>query len=378
MRHRGHGEGSIYERSDGRWVANLTIQTGKRKYFYGTTRKEVQEKLRKAQRELELGKLATGPQQTLKNFLEYWLRIRKPAIKQSTYVSYRECIKNHIIPGLGHIQLQKLTGDQIQGFYTEEQGKVSANVVRLLHTILRIALADAVKWKRLSTNPCSDVEPPRHQKHQIEVLTIEQAKKLLDAAQSHRLEALLTVAITTGMRRGELLALRWEDIHFETKSLQVKHTVSYINPDGRYMFIETEPKTASGTRNIMLPTFVIDLLKQHRTRQLESRLQAGEQWKERNLVFPNTLGNYIAIPHLRLLFKQLLARAGLPASIRFHDLRHSAATILLAMGVNPKIIQEILGHADIRITMNIYSHVLPSMQREVMDNMDTLFRENGL
>jgi integrase len=372
QRQRGHGEGSIYQRKDGRWAASISLEGGKRKTFYGKTRKEVQEKLMKALHEQQQGILATGPKQTVKDFLNYWLEeVHGASLKLSTYALYRRHLDNHLIPVLGQIQLQKLTADQVQAFCSKKSKEgLSAGTVRLLHTILYAALQDAVRWKRLAINVCDAVTLPRLTRPEIHPLNQEQAQRLLEAAKGNRLECLLTLAIATGMRLGEILALRWSDINLEERTLQVRHTVDYVPGYGK---VESEPKTERSRRSITLPQFVVDALKQHRTYQLEIRLKAGATWREQGLVFPNRCGGYFSRMRLYAIFKKLLNEAGLH-DMRFHDLRHSAATILLSMGVHPKVVQEILGHSNIGTTMNIYSHVLPSMQRDAMDDMNDLFR----
>jgi integrase len=193
---------------------------------------------------------------------------------------------------------------------------------------------------------------------------------LLETARGHRLEALLTLALTTGMRRGEMLALRWQDINWSDSSLQVQRTV---NRYGRgHGYVVSEPKTTKGRRRITLPAFVLDMLKQHKAHQLEARLKAGPAWQDQGLVFCNDVGGFLRPNGVGKQFQRLVKAAGLP-HMRFHDLRHSAATILLAMRVNPKVIQELLGHSQIRITLDIYSHALPDMQEEAMQKMDDLF-----
>jgi len=171
------------------------------------------------------------------------------------------------------------------------------------------------------------------------------------------------------MRLGEILALRWDDIHLEERTLQVAHTARYVSGFG---MIESEPKTESSRRRIMLPQFVVDMLKQHRTYQLETRLKAGPAWQEHGLVFPNTFERYLSRSTLYSFLKKLLREAGL-SDMHFHDLRHSAATILLSMGVPAKVVQQLLGHRTISTTLNIYGYVLPEMQRDAMDKMDDFF-----
>ena len=239
---RGHGEGSIYQRSDGRWAASLTLEGRKRKTFYGKTRKEVQEKLRVALHEQKQGTLATGQQQTLKQYLEHWLEVHKQAIRLTTFVRYRSIVNKHLTPALGHILLQKLTPLKIQDLYTQKlsEGLVPKTVITI-HGVLHKALDDAVRWNLVARNVSDAVSLPRLIRSEIQPLSREQAQKLLEVARGHRFEALLTVALVTGMRRGELLALRWQDIDLEHRSLQVRRTVSLIRGHG---YVETEPKKA--------------------------------------------------------------------------------------------------------------------------------------
>lgn len=371
QKQRGHGEGSIYQRKDGRWVASITLEGRKRKTFYGKTRKEVQEKLRVALNDQKQGVLATGPQQTIKQYLEQWLEyVHRPAIRLNSYVKYRTALNKHILPALGHIQLQKLTPQQVQAFYAQKLKEgYATETIRGFHGLLHRALDNAVRWNLVARNICDAVSPPRMIKHEIQPLTKEQAQKLLETAEGHRLEGLLTLALATGMRRGELLGLKWQDIDFDERSLQIRRTVTRIAGFG---LVESEPKTSKSRRKVMLPQFVVDVLIQHRVHQGEDRLKAGAAWQENDIVFSNPRGGLIEPAHLLPRFQRLLREAGLP-HIRFHDLRHSAATILLSMGAHPKVVQELLGHSQISMTMDTYSHVLPSMQREVMDRLNDMF-----
>src|SRR5258708_3111448 len=195
---------------------------------------------------------------------------------------------------------------------------------------------------------------------------MEQAQQLMAAAKGHNMEALFVLALTTGMRRGEILALKWQDINFSQNMLQVRRIFTR-RPGNRY--IEAEPKTEKSRRSIMLAPLVVELLKQQRVRQLEAKLQAGEAWQERGLVFCTSVGTPLNPSKVVERFKTLLKKAVLP-EIRFHDLRHSAAGILLSMGVHPKVVQELLGHNQISMTMDIYSHIIPTMQQEAMNKLN--------
>lgn len=370
---RAHGEGGLVRRKDGRWAGSFYSVEGKRVYVYGSTQQEALEKLRKAQSEQEQGVLATGPKLKLGVYLEQWLEdVKKPELRVSSYVKYKKLIVGYIIPVLGNLQLQKLTPQHVQSFYTKKLKEgLSAKTVHSIHGVLHNALDNAVRWRLVPKNVTDLVTPPRLEKHEVQSLTLEQARTLLAAARGHRLDMLLTLALTTGMRRGELLALRWSDIDLESGMLQVRRTVDFI---ARYGYVEGEPKTARSRRKIVLPAFVVAMLKQHRKNQLEQRLKVGDDWQDRDLVICGLEGNYLNPRYLLKLFDKLLAEAGL-SHMRFHDLRHSVVTLLLGMGVDPRTIQEFVGHEDITTTLRIYSHVLPSMQQGVADKLSELFNQ---
>ncbi len=372
---RGHNEGSVfYWKARDRWVAEISTEPGKRKRFYFKTKQEAIKKRNEALRELEQGTLATGPQQKLKDYLEDWIEnVHKDELRISAYVKYKKLIK-YIVADLGNIWLQKLSPEQVRRFYTKK-GKdgLSSKTINSIHGVLHLALENAVRWNYVSRNVCDLVKPPRIVSREVTPLTLEQARALLSSVREHRLEELLVVAVVTGMRRGELLALRWSNIDFERRTLLVLHTVDYIP---KYGYVETEPKTKAGKRLISLPHFLVDMLKQHRLQQLEQRLKQGDAWENRDLVFPDLRGGYFNPNYLLRVFKKLLNEAGLP-HMPFHDLRHSAATILLSMGVNIKVVQELLGHSNISITLGTYAHLLPSMQQEVVEKWDDEFGDGG-
>ncbi len=371
---RGHNEGTVYYESDrDRWVAEVSIGPGKRKKFRFKTKQEAIKKKNEALRELEHKTLATGPQRKLGDYLEDWIEnVHKDNLRISTYVKYKKHIK-YIVSDLGHVWLQKLTPEQVARFYTKKmKDGLSSKTVHGIHGVLKLALDNAVRWNYVSKNVCDLVKPPRVVSREVVPLDIEQARMLLESVREHRLEVLLTMAVVTGMRRGELLALTWSNIDFERHSLQVVHTVDYIP---KYGYVQTEPKTKAGKRLIRLPTFLMDMLEVHRVQQQEQCSKVGAAWENRDLVFPDLKGGYFNPNYLLRVFKKILENAGVP-HMHFHDLRHSAATILLCMGINIKVIQSLLGHSDISITLGLYSHLLPTMQQEVVDKWDDAFGKN--
>src|SRR5215469_11834621 len=370
---RGHNEGSVYfDKSKDRWVAAITIETGKRKKFYFEKKADALKKKNEALRELEQGTLAVSGQRKLGEFLMHWLEdVHKENLRVSTYVKYKKLAK-YIVDDLGEVWLQKLTPEQVQNFYAKKRKDgLSSKTVHEIHGVLRLALKHAVRWNYVSRNVCDLLDSPRVVSREGTPLTLEQAKKLLEGIRGHRLEAVLMMAVITGMRKGEIIALRWSDIDLDRHILRVLHTVDYIPG---YGYVENEPKTQAGKRTIDLPEFFIDMLKHHRAKQVERRLKVGEVWENRDLVFPDLTGGYLNPIHVLRMFKKILERAGLP-DMPFHDLRHSAATILISMGINPKVIQELLGHSDISITLGLYGHLFPSMQQDVVDKWQDVFGE---
>ncbi|MBO0790892.1 MAG: site-specific integrase, partial [Ktedonobacteraceae bacterium] len=281
----------------------------------------------------------------------------------------------HILPAIGHLQLQKLTTQQVQALYAQKMKEGYApETIHSIHKILHRAFDDAVRWKRMSYNVCGrgKVTLPRIELQDIHPLSREEAQALLAAVKGHwYLEALLTLAVATGMRRGELLALKWEDVDFQEGRLFVRQGLRRKKGQG---LVVSRPKTEKSRRQIFLPKFVVEILRVHRERQDQMRRQAGSQWKGMNVVFSDEHGGFIEPVRFHRHFKKVLKLAGLP-DVRIHDLRHTAATLLLRMGVHPKLVQELLGHSDIRTTLNRYSHVQPSMQREMMDNFHQFFEE---
>jgi integrase len=375
----GRGEGSIYQRKDKRWVGSFLIEeTGKRKYFYGKTRGEVVEKLRQAQQEQKQGILATGPKQKLETYLEQWFEeVHTLHLRKTTYIVQYRILHKDIIPALGHIQLQKLTTQQVQRFYTTKlQEGLAPGSVRNIHVILRNALENAVRWNLIARNPCSQVTLPPQKKSEKPTLTVEQAQHLLNVAGGHQLECLISLVFATGLRHGEMAALRWQDINFDERCLYVIRSVSRrggIKGKVQGGYFLGEPKTESSKREVMLPHFVVNALKAHRVHQNEIRLKAGSHWQDRELVFCNRHGGFLHPDTLLKQFHELLREAGLPP-MRLHDLRHNIATLLVVKMKNPlKLAQDLLGHSGDTITNQVYTHSDPASLRKMMDDLDTFF-----
>ena len=257
-------------------------------------------------------------------------------------------IRVHIVPGLGEIRLAHLTPADVQAFYAERQmHKLSAKTVRQIHASLHRAVGQAVRQNILARNVVDLVDAPRAARYDMQTLTSEEARALLAAASDDRLESLYVLAVATGMREGELFGLRWRDVDLDRAALSVRQTVARSHK-GAFEF--AEPKTAKSRRQISLAQSAIAALRSHRLRQNAERLSVGPEWAKLDLVFTNELGRPLSPTNLyRDSFRPLLKRAHLP-QIRFHDLRHTAATLLLARNIHPKVVNEMLGHATVAIT----------------------------
>jgi integrase len=357
----GNGEGSIRQRPDGLWEARATLPDGHRRSIYGKTRAEVASKLTAILRDRDQGvPILRNGRQTVGAWTAGWLERVKPTIRLSTWTRYGQLLA-HVHAKLGRVALARLTPEQVEGLYATlmEQG-LSSTTVHHLHTVLHHALADALRKGAVARNVSELVNVPQIRRHQMHAMTREQAQRFLEAAKGDRHEALYVLALSTGMRQGELLALRWQDIDLDAATLQVRASVRRQH-DG---FTFTEPKTRQSRRKIILSPPGIGALRAHRTRQVAARLAAGPAWIEQGLVFCDATGGPLDGTNLaRAPFRAVLKAAGLP-QMRFHDLRHTAATLMLLQGVPVKIVSEMLGHASVAITLDVYSHVLPSMQAD--------------
>jgi integrase len=372
------GDGSIYQRaSDQKWVAYAKIEEGKKKYVYGNTKAEASKKLKVLQRSIEDKTLILAKTETVEAYLRYWLEVHSAKVKETTVISCKARIES-CISHIGHIKLQKLTGEHLQKMYAALREQQKQATIHMLHSILKVAFKDAIRWKRIARNPCDDVDAPTIQHEERPFLNTDQCKMLLKAAQDTDIECFLCMALTTGMRRGEMLGLRWSDIDMEQKFLSVQRTASYFKSAsaGKYMVTETSPKTKASKRSIRLTDFLISALKRHKKRQLEMRLLIGQEWINKDLVFCNHMGEHFSVKTIAFRYKKLLQENNLP-QLHLHDLRHSAATLLASMGISAKVIQEILGHSSIVITQNLYGHVIEGMQEEAMGKMDDLFKREG-
>ena len=368
---RGNGEGSIYEhKRDGRKIGYrgaytvYTTSGPKCRYVSGKTREEARLKLTKAMADRDGGLVFEDGGLTVGEYVERWLKDSvRGTVRQSTYEAYEYMTYPHIVPALGRVKLKALTPVHVRTFYREKlDGGLSSATVRKMHGVLQKALDQAVSDGLIPRNAAKGIRLPQDKKKEIRPLSPDEARALLVAARGDRLEALYVLAVSTGLREGELLALRWENVDLKGAVLRVSQTLT--REGGKVLL--GPPKTKNSRRAVGLMGSAVQALREHLTRQLEEMESLGSLYRPGGLVFANEVGGIVNPSNLRnRSLKALLERAGLPP-IRFHDLRHTCATLLLSRNVNPKIVSEMLGHASIAITLDTYSHVLPNMQESAV------------
>jgi integrase len=361
MGKRGNGEGSIYPHKRGGvkvgyrgsyWVD--AAEGPKRRYITGETREDVAEKLAKAISDRADGLVFDAGSTTTGEYLTRWLSDSvRGTVQGSTYRSYGRVVDGHLVPGVGRVKLAKLRPDHIRRLYRSmlDAGKAT-RTVQYAHALLKRALAQAVMDGLIPRNAAEAVRPPKLKRDEIQPLNADQVRALLDAS-DERSCALYTVAVRTGMRPGEILALRWSDVDLEAGTVQINRALS----EGEF----STPKTPRSRRRISLSPATVAALKAHRKRQLEERMAKSGLWEDHGLVFPSSVGTPKSQRNLNREFKNAAKRAGLPDHFKLYDLRHTCATLLLSRNVHPKYVQELLGHASIALTLDTYSHVMPGM-----------------
>ena len=372
MGRRGNGEGGITRhKKSGLYMARYTVETStgkKRKTVYGKTREEAHEKLVEALSNRNKGLVFDADTMKVSEYLERWLADSvRDTVRPTTFERYEQMVRLHISSVLGKLKLKDITPAHVRGLYREKlNAGLSPRTVQYVHVTLHKALKQAVMDGLIPRNATEAVKPPQVRREEMRPLVPEQVKVLLQATRDERLEALYVLAVTTGLRQGELLGLKWEDVDFESGTLQVRRTLATAKGGPQL----TAPKTKGSRRTVRLTQSAVNALRSHLERQLGEIDKAGSLWRENGLIFASETGEPLDRRYVTThRFKPLLKRAGLP-QIRFHDLRHTCATLLLGRNVNPKIVSEMLGHASIAITLDTYSHVLPNMQSEAAKAME--------
>jgi integrase len=374
---RANGEGSVSERKDGRWEGAayvlLADGTHARRRVYGRTRQEASRRLTEIVSRSQAGLPADATDWTVERFLAYWLEhVVKPARKPKTYEGYELVARVHIVPALGRKRLHRLTAAEVRSFVKRlESAKPppSTRLVQQVHAVLRNALQAAVREELIGRNVASLVQVTSPNYDVNRGLTVAQARKLLAVSRDHRLHALYVLAVYLGLRRGELLGLRWRDVDLDAGVIEVRSSLQRVGGELRAV----TPKTRSSRRTVPLIGLCGEALLAHREHQNAERAGAGLGWLDTGYVFTTSAGTPIEPANLRRSWYPLRDAAGL-RPVRFHDLRHTCVSLLLDLGAPPHVVREIVGHADLSVTMMIYAHASQEEKRAALGRLDDRLR----
>jgi integrase len=334
------------------------------------TRRDAQRELARLLNEINTGAYVEPSRMTVGEFLDRWLAdYAKPKVSPKTHERYKEMIDGHIRPALGAYLLPKLAPLQIQAFYSralakgrkDGKGGLSAQSVVHFHRLLHKAFAQALKWQLLARNPIQAVEPPKAERQEMRALDEAETAGLLSLLGETRLYMPVMLAVTTGLRRGEILGLRWNNVDLATATIMVVQSLEQTKGGLRFK----SPKTHRSRRSIALAAMTVEALRSHRAKQAEERLALGPAYEDNDLVCPRPGGAPWPPDMFSTTFAAFVRRSS-RSRFRFHDLRHSHASHLLRAGVHPKIVSERLGHSTVGITLDTYSHVLPGMQEDAV------------
>lgn len=376
--------GNIRERSKGSFTITIELPkdtiTNKRKQKYYTikgTKKDAEKFLTEKLRELDTGLLIDIKKMKYSEYLDYWKEKTFNNLEITTKEGYIQKIEKHIKPYLGNLYLEDIKPLHLQNFYDKllENGKLngkgglSSRSVLSIHRIIHSSLKQALKWQLVIRNVADSVEPPKAKKYKAKFLTDEQTERLLEIAKTTDIYVPIVIAVYTGARRGEILGLNWNNINFEKGYIRIIDNLCATNNG----LIIKQPKTNNGIRTIAISNTLIKILKKHKIRQLENKMRLGIHYKDNNMVCCYEDGHLYNPKRFSAKFHELLEKNNLPI-IRFHDLRHSHASLLVKLGVQPKEISERLGHSNIGITMDLYSHLYEETDREVADMFDKLIK----
>ena len=342
-----------------------------------STKREAQKYLNELLHKIEIGTYVAPSKITLADFLKQWLNdYAKVNTAPKTYQGYERIIRQHLIPKLGNMKMDQLKPIHIQQYYTNRltegridgSGGLSNRSVLHHHRLLHKALEDAVKWQIIAINPAKAVNSPKDQKKKVNVLTKEQVHALLQYVKSHKYYAPIYLAIKTGMRRGEILGIRWEDVDFEKYTISVNQQIQRLKKQG--VVFKPTTKNNGSRRTIAISESVASVLKRQINIRKRDRLKFGILYHDHQLIFANEDGSPIDPDAISREFPRIIRRIEDFPKVRFHDLRHTHATLLLQQGEHPKIVSERLGHATISMTMDTYSHVMPNMQKAAAKKFD--------
>jgi integrase len=368
---RGQNEGSIYQRKDGRWAGAVSLGGGKRKTVYGRTAEEARQKITDVKRQVSDGTFVLSDHLTIEQLSRQYIESLSTTVRRSTYRRYERLLSNHVLPFIGMVEISKLQPAQLESIYSRILRKgLSAQSAVHVHRVVHAMLAKATRWQIVGRNVASLVKPPRVEYREMRTLTPQEVKRLFAAAPGTRYEALWRVAIGTGMRVGEILALKWQFVDFDRRSLRV---VATLESDPDLGLINSEPKTQSSRRTIHLTDSVLRALESHRARQNQERMKLGDAWTDNDYVFASAIGTPVIMQNLgRRDFKNLCKSAGITGYLRMHDLRHTAISLALSAGVAPTDVANMAGHSNVAVTLQRYAHALPEAPRRAADAIERL------
>ena len=354
----------------------LTDKYQNHRFTVRGTKADAEKALREALVRRDHGTAVTPDRMTVSEFFDRWTRDYAEArVAPSTLRRYRQLVARLGV-SLGAVRLQQLAPAQIQAAYRvllegdEVHRPLNPQTVLHHHRVLRTALGQAVRWRLIETNPADAATPPRPTAREMRTLAPDEIRLVVEACRDADDRRLIHLAVTTGMRLGELLGLKWADLDVERGHLQVRRTLQWLSGEGPTF---RPPKTVRGRRSVAISTEGCDLLREHRKSQTERRLALGPAWEALDLVFPDDRGRPARPDYVSARFRKATRPCGL-GGVRFHDLRHTAATLMLRAGVHPKVVSERLGHASVGITLDTYSHVLPDMQADAAEAVEALLR----
>jgi integrase len=390
MSKRGNGEGTVFQRKDGRWQGQVSItadglQKATRRTVYGKTQREVLDRMRACREQVTSGISPSQGSMTVAQYGGLWLDGTKRAEvarghnSESTLRNYRDLWERHIAPDLGHLRLDKLTPAVLREWLARKAtqasahgGMLSPNTQARIHAVLRAALNDAVRDDLLKANPLDRVRPPRAGSPRVRPLTAEQVAMLLQATVSTPLFTLLLLMLATGARPGEALAAAWSDLDLDDGRWHISRTLGRIpaGPGARTTRLAfTRTKTTASNAVIALPAVAVTELRRHRHEQMQARLKA-RVWSDPDLVFATSLGTPLEARNVRRDLQRAAADAGLGRTVRLHDLRHAAASALMAEGVRIEVTSKLLRHTRLATTSDIYSHLLEEVKTDAADVLD--------
>ncbi|MET7453738.1 site-specific integrase [Streptomyces sp. NPDC005574] len=368
-----NGAGTITKRKDGRYQCAVYVLqpdgTRARKFAYGKTWQECDTKRRELLAKVDQGVPVPTRSAKLSDWLPYWLdNIVKPRRKLSTYDKYEAHVRLYLVPMLGSKRLESLGVADVRRFLTQLENRTTAATAKESHRVLRTALSAACREELIARNVAGLVEPPRASSRELSPWTLDETLDFLAASRKDPLYAAFVLAIAMGLRRGELVGLRWTDVDLDKRVLYVRQQTQRR----RGVLYDDDTKNRRN-RALPLPAMCIAPLRWHRMRQVAAKQRAGESWDDGGYVFATRTGRPIEPRNVYRSFTRVAESAGLRV-IRLHDARHGCATLLTAAGVAPRVVMEILGHSQISITMDVYTHVVQDTQREAISHMDRLLK----